>query len=65
MESLVKQAVRAFVNLKSASDTGKGSPFTLHKELASQVRSVLGPFAAPKKICIVSDLPKTTSGKIM
>jgi AMP-binding enzyme C-terminal domain len=29
-----------------------------------QVRKVIGPFAAPKKILIVSDLPKTRSGKV-
>jgi len=37
----------------------------LIKELALQVRKVIGPFAAPKKIYLVSDLPKTRSGKIM
>jgi acetyl-CoA synthetase len=37
----------------------------LSKELTLQVRKVIGPFAAPKKIYIVSDLPKTRSGKIM
>jgi acetyl-CoA synthetase len=30
-----------------------------------QVRKIIGPFAAPKKVFIVSDLPKTRSGKIM
>lgn len=35
----------------------------LVKELVLQVRKVIGPFAAPKKIYIVSDLPKTRSGK--
>ena len=37
----------------------------LSKELTLQVRKVIGPFAAPKKIYIVGDLPKTRSGKIM
>ena len=36
----------------------------LAKELTLQVRKVIGPFAAPKKIFIVSDLPKTRSGKV-
>jgi acetyl-CoA synthetase len=36
---------------------------SLAKELVLQVRKVIGPFAAPKKIIIVSDLPKTRSGK--
>lgn len=37
----------------------------LVKELVLQVRKVIGPFAAPKKVFIVADLPKTRSGKIM
>ena len=37
----------------------------LIKELVQQVRKVIGPFASPKKIYVVSDLPKTRSGKIM
>lgn len=37
----------------------------LAKELTLQVRKVIGPFAAPKRIYIVPDLPKTRSGKIM
>lgn len=37
----------------------------LNKELILQVRKVIGPFAAPKKIIIIGDLPKTRSGKIM
>lgn len=36
----------------------------LIKELTLAVRKVIGPFAAPKKIFIVSDLPKTRSGKV-
>ena len=30
-----------------------------------QVRKTIGPFAAPKSVIIVQDLPKTRSGKIM
>lgn len=30
-----------------------------------QVRKSIGPFAAPKAIFVVTDLPKTRSGKIM
>jgi hypothetical protein len=36
----------------------------LTKELILQVRKVIGPFAAPKRIYIVADLPKTRSGKV-
>lgn len=38
---------------------------SLAKELILQVRKVIGPFAAPKRVIIVPDLPKTRSGKIM
>jgi acetyl-CoA synthetase len=54
-------AVNAFVALK---DDVKGTP-QLTKELILQVRKAIGPFAAPKSIIIVEDLPKTRSGKIM
>jgi acetyl-CoA synthetase len=37
----------------------------LAKELTLQVRKSIGPFAAPRKIFVVPDLPKTRSGKIM
>ena len=37
----------------------------LRKELVLQVRKTIGPFAAPKSVIIVQDLPKTRSGKIM
>jgi acetyl-CoA synthetase len=30
-----------------------------------EVRTQIGPFATPKRIIIVQDLPKTRSGKIM
>ncbi|KAI9027859.1 acetyl-coenzyme A synthetase [Hyaloraphidium curvatum] len=35
------------------------------QSLIHQVRSHIGPFASPKRIVIVGDLPKTRSGKIM
>ena len=37
---------------------------SLVKELVLQVRKSIGPFAAPKKIILVPDLPKTRSGKV-
>jgi acyl-coenzyme A synthetase/AMP-(fatty) acid ligase len=36
----------------------------LAKELVLQVRKVIGPFAAPKKIDIVPDLPRRGRGKV-
>ncbi|KAF3933315.1 hypothetical protein ABW19_dt0201174 [Dactylella cylindrospora] len=60
-DELTGQAVNAFVALK---DGYENTP-ELRKELALQVRKSIGPFAAPKSIYIVDDLPKTRSGKIM
>ena len=42
----------------------KDNDAELAKELILQVRKVIGPFAAPKKIHVVQDLPKTRSGKV-
>ncbi|KAI0305303.1 hypothetical protein B0F90DRAFT_1809075 [Multifurca ochricompacta] len=58
-------AVYAFVTLKPEFKYDLNDESALTKELTLQVRKVIGPFAAPKKIYIVSDLPKTRSGKIM
>ncbi|KAB8346187.1 hypothetical protein FH972_023233 [Carpinus fangiana] len=60
-DELTGQAVNAFVALKPDSK----SPDEMKKELVAQVRKSIGPFASPKAIYIVSDLPKTRSGKIM
>jgi len=49
----------------ACSEFEVGNEADLSKELILQVRKVIGPFAAPKKIYIVGDLPKTRSGKIM
>ncbi|KAK9478688.1 hypothetical protein V1514DRAFT_330150 [Lipomyces japonicus] len=61
-DDLTGQAVNAFVVLKSTIDE---SVPDMKKELVLQVRKSIGPFAAPKNIIIVGDLPKTRSGKIM
>ncbi|CAG8478823.1 3976_t:CDS:2 [Scutellospora calospora] len=53
------QCVHAFTTLKPNCEN------TLTKDLILQVRTSIGPFAAPEKVYIVSDLPKTRSGKIM
>lgn len=62
-DELTGQAVHAFVNLKPEFEVDNETE--LSKELTLQVRKVIGPFAAPKKIYVVGDLPKTRSGKIM
>lgn len=69
-DELTGQAVIAFVSLKDQSHPanpleGQSTPDELHRELILQVRGEIGPFASPKCIIIVKDLPKTRSGKIM
>ncbi|KAF5005123.1 hypothetical protein FDECE_8443 [Fusarium decemcellulare] len=61
-DELTGQSVVAFVCLKEAY---RASEDQIHHELKQQVRKNIGPFAAPKNIFIVADLPKTRSGKIM
>ncbi|KAJ8102897.1 hypothetical protein POJ06DRAFT_288041 [Lipomyces tetrasporus] len=61
-DDLTGQAVNAFVVLKGVIEE---SIPDMKKELILQVRKSIGPFAAPKNIIIVADLPKTRSGKIM
>ncbi|KAK5005097.1 hypothetical protein LTR28_008123 [Elasticomyces elasticus] len=60
-DELTGQAVNAFVSIKEGNEINDA----LKKELVLQVRKSIGPFAAPKMIYIVPDLPKTRSGKIM
>ena len=64
-DELTGQDVYAFVTLKPEFKYDPSDEQGLVKELVLQVRKVIGPFAAPKKIYIVPDLPKTRSGKIM
>lgn len=59
-DELTGQAVNAFVALKNGNEGDQTK-----KDLILQVRKSIGPFAAPKAIFVVPDLPKTRSGKIM
>jgi hypothetical protein len=60
-DELTGQAVAAFVAIKNGNEANDA----LRKDLIMQVRKSIGPFAAPKAIHVVPDLPKTRSGKIM
>lgn len=60
-DELTGQAVNAFVAVKDGNDVNDA----LRKEFIMQVRKSIGPFAAPRAIYVVPDLPKTRSGKIM
>lgn len=63
------QALIAFVVLEEwlREEIGQGryTESEMAKEAITVVRSEIGPFAAPRRVYIVSDLPKTRSGKIM
>lgn len=58
---LTGQAVKAFVAVKYGNEIHDG----LRGEFSMQVRKTIGPFATPKAVLVVDDLPKTRSGKIM
>lgn len=60
-DELTGQAVNAFVAINKSTEASDA----LRKEFILQVRRSIGPFAAPKAVYIVPDLPKTRSGKIM
>ncbi|KIK64245.1 hypothetical protein GYMLUDRAFT_40534 [Collybiopsis luxurians FD-317 M1] len=64
-DELTGQAVNAFVTMKPEFSYDSATEPALTKELILQVRKIIGPFAAPKKVYIVADLPKTRSGKIV
>jgi acetyl-CoA synthetase len=55
------QAIVAFVILRGSVEGDDG----LLKELRDHVAKTLGPIAKPRQIMLVSELPKTRSGKIM
>jgi acetyl-CoA synthetase len=59
-DELTGQAINAIVSLKNNHMTE-----TIERDLVVQIRTTIGPFAAPKKVLIVQDLPKTRSGKIV
>ncbi|KAJ4982954.1 acetyl-CoA synthetase [Stagonosporopsis vannaccii] len=60
-DDLTGEAVHAFVALKR----GNGSTDQIQKDLILQVRKRIRPFATPKAVFIIPNLPKTQSGKIL
>ncbi|KZZ96211.1 acetyl-coenzyme A synthetase FacA [Ascosphaera apis ARSEF 7405] len=67
-DELTGQSVNAFVALKADGPTQLETQEDIdriRKELVLQVRKSIGPFASPKAVYVVDDLPKTRSGKIM
>jgi acetyl-CoA synthetase len=60
-DDIAGEAIVCFCSIKPGSESLE----QMQKELKLQVRTHIGPFATPKQIIIVPDLPKTRSGKIM
>jgi len=59
------QAVVAFVILRRSQLDHTGTEADVSKELREHVAKLIGPIAKPRTIFVVSELPKTRSGKIM
>ncbi len=59
------QAVVAFVILRRSQLDHTGNEADVSKELREHVAKLIGPIAKPRTIFVVSELPKTRSGKIM
>jgi acetyl-CoA synthetase len=59
------QAVVAFVILRRSQLDNTGSESDVSKELREHVSKLIGAIAKPRTIFVVSELPKTRSGKIM
>jgi len=59
------EGIFCYVILKAGVSEGDDGGAALTAELKNQVRSDIGPFATPDKICFTPGLPKTRSGKIM
>jgi len=55
------QAIVAFVILRESAGPGQGAEDELRRHVAKEI----GPIARPRRILVVSELPKTRSGKIM
>ncbi|GAA5800463.1 acetyl-CoA synthetase [Helicostylum pulchrum] len=64
-DELTGQCIHAFCTLKPLVVGVVEPEQQLIKNLILQVRKTIGPFAKPKAIYIVQDLPKTRSGKIL
>ena len=64
-DPLTGQAIVAFVILRTGGPADQSEGEALVKTLRDHVASEIGPIAKPRQVLIVSELPKTRSGKIM
>jgi len=61
-DDITGQAIVAFVCVAHGIDTASQE---VAKSLIQTVRGSIGPFASPKHIVLLADLPKTRSGKVL
>jgi len=64
-DPMTGQAIVAFVILRGGGPTEGAEGEKLVKTLRDHAASEIGPIAKPRQVMIVSELPKTRSGKIM
>ena len=64
-DEMTGQAVCAFVILRGAAVPADGDTDAVVQELRAHVGKEIGPIAKPRSIMVVTELPKTRSGKIM
>ncbi|HYO84984.1 MAG TPA: acetate--CoA ligase [Dermatophilaceae bacterium] len=64
-DAMTGQAVCAFVILREGADASAADDATIVQDLRNHVAKEIGPIAKPKSIMVVTELPKTRSGKIM
>jgi acetyl-CoA synthetase len=62
-DAMTGQGIVAFVILRGGIESAQGD--VLNKELRDHVAKEIGAIAKPRQIMVVSELPKTRSGKIM
>jgi acetyl-CoA synthetase len=62
-DAMTGQGIVAFVILRGGVPTSGGDE--LIAELRNHVAKAIGPIAKPRQVMVVSELPKTRSGKIM
>jgi acetyl-CoA synthetase len=64
-DEVTGQAIVAFVILRQDQLEAAGADADVSRVLREHVAKEIGPIAKPRQILVVSELPKTRSGKIM
>ncbi|HEX9844959.1 MAG TPA: acetate--CoA ligase [Candidatus Nitrosotenuis sp.] len=59
-DDMTGEAIALFVVLKNKNDSD-----SIQKEITDHISEKIGKLAKPKLVCVISDMPKTRTGKIM